>query len=209
MSKQYLINEETLVAVANKLRQYTHSPLESTYVFPETWEEEMATDSYIYGLTNDRILGAPLEAGKLTVHYYEELDNYGDLIETQHSVYEATDKNLTMYGKLENNQGQVVPILGMADSQGRVGDCYFFEKTAELCGDVFDKWRKIEEDEGEDENYTWESNMKHYIYTDHIITLASESDGKITPKNFPAKITEVYEAGISASGIKNINEAEF
>ena len=205
MSKQYLINEETLIAVANRLRQYTHSPLESTYAFPETWEEEMTT-VYIYSLTNSQLLGAPLEAGKLTIHYYEEIDNYGDLRETQHSVYEATDKNLTMYGKLENNQGRVVPILGIENEQGVIGDYYFFEKTTELCGDVFDKWRKIEADEGRGENYTWESNIKHYIYTDHIITLASESDGKITPKNFPAKITEVYEAGISASGIKNANE---
>ena len=208
MSKQYLINEETLVAIADRLRQYTHLPLESTYAFPETWEEEMTTP-YIYSLTNSQILGAPLDAGKLTIHYYEEIDNYGDLDETSHSVYDATNKSLTMYGKLANNQGQVVPILGIDDSQGMIGDCYFFEKTTELYGDVFDKWRKVEEDEGEGYNYTWESNMRHYIYTDHIITLANEADGKITPKNFPDKITEVYEAGISASGIKNINEAEF
>jgi hypothetical protein len=64
---------------------------------------------------------------------------------------------------------------------------------------VYDKWRKIETTDGNEgspnpeENYTWDSHLKNYIYTNRVVEGAQ--DGMIAPQEFPAKIEEVYNYG--------------
>ncbi len=186
---EFLIQKETLEATADSIRAHLG---ETSYVF---------IPPIAPGLLKDEI----------TRYYYEEYDT--EVTEGSNILESATNERFNMAGYEKNNEGLLVPVLYETKStngDGIVVDRYFYVGQGEVDQHTYDKWRKIEDASLGGEDYlTWDSVGIGYVYTDIVVTTGNQAEAKINPTDFPQKIGEVYRAGQSASGIKNINEAEF
>ena len=192
---EYLIQGETLTAIADKIRTYLNIVGDNTHKI----KEELTTP------------GMTFVQDAIQVYFYEDIDNINMF---QNSVAylagEAYKGGINAYNYLTNNEGKLVPVIySMEDDQAR-SDPYFYVGTDEIFGEVYDKWRKIETTDGNEgspnpeENYTWDSRLKNYIYTNRVVEGAQ--DGMIAPQEFPAKIDEIYEMAFLA-GQNSMNEA--
>jgi hypothetical protein len=83
-------------------------------------------------------------------------------------------------------------LFVIENESGIHGVFYFYIGIDTINNEVCDKWQKIElyDDEGnpanDDNNFTWTSSAKNYIYTNRITTwLYPENQDKYSPLDFP------------------------
>ena len=208
MSDKYTINKETLTAVADTIRRYTGKVGNATHRLSTAFTKNASYSDGIYiSSLNQRFEGGEITS-PIAVYFYEDIDSNGNLFDMGNTFYNNTDKTLRYWGMLPNDKGELVPALcPWYESSSQEGwDCYYYISTTQIDGNIYDKWRKIEPDEGNGDNYTWNSVMKNFIYTEPVVVSVVDLDQTIAPQNFPEKIAEVYTIGLSASGIKNANE---
>jgi hypothetical protein len=196
LSNTYTIKEETLISTADALRRYLLPNYTETIIDPNLWVEDcLAVQSKL-----KIVKGINYRADFIVA--WEEWDADGTQKDPVEGQYSADQKDIWAWGYAMNNRGQTVPVL-VCDWC----DLYFYEGTTELFDELCEKWRKIED---RSTGYLWDSPCHSYIYTTPIVVdNANPVAEKYGPTEFPDKIAEVYQAGQSASGIKNINEAEF
>jgi hypothetical protein len=169
MSERFFINRETLTATADTIR---------TCLNASRYSIDPSVD---YG-------NGTLLRNSVTVYSSEWID--ADDID---GYLKETDV-FVAYDFLADNTGAVVPVIYKTDISEYTedvvdtNDVYFYQGTAILDGNTYDKWRKIELG---GEEFTWQSSQKSYIYTNIIVV-----DNGIDPVDFPSKIEDVYEAGI-------------
>ena len=187
MNNEYLIKKETLVATASVMRECIYS----------------GKINYTFIPSIDAGDGKVVE-NSVTISYRKLVDDAG-----QDGLYDPSGDTVVAYDFLENNEGQVVPVLydtflEAYPDEPDIYEPFFYEGTEEINGQVYDKWRKIElgdSDNGYTDNgeYGWDTEAKQYIYTNVIV-----NQGEIDPVDFPGKVYEVHEAGYN----KGFNEAK-
>jgi hypothetical protein len=160
---EYTIKGATLKAIADKIR-------EKKGAIPNQF-----TPSVIDGngsLTRE-----------IEVYYTEYVDT--------HEGYETVEGNdgfnFVGYTFSELN-GTTVPVL-LDDYDVNLADRYYYEGRAEINGETYDKWRKI------DERYTLNSTARCYKYTEIITKYES-----ISTVNIPNEIENVYSKGYEDGG---------
>lgn len=89
------------------------------------------------------------------------------------------------YDFLMNNQGEYVPVIYRIDPKSEygadIGEPFYYIGTEEIESVVYDKWRKIEQNERIAQNhFTWTSAAKYYAYTNRIVKSASASPSAIS-----------------------------
>jgi hypothetical protein len=183
---EFLIQKETLEAAADSIRAHLG---ETSYVFIPS-----ITPGFI--------------KTPITRHFYEDFD-----VEVgEQSAQESTLTNcFQAAGYEKNDEGILVPVLyELLHIDGNIYiDRYFYIGQAVIdqqSGQLYDKWRKIEDAATPDNGVFWDSANRSYVYTDIVVTTGNNAEAKINPTDFPNKIMEVYATGLSASGIKNANE---
>lgn len=177
----YLIQGETLTAIADRIRSYTSVVGNSTHII---------ADEFLSNVNH-------LAQGAVLVLYYENVDSI-DFILDNCDYPDEYDGGANGCDYLQNAEGNTVPViyLGLNDTEP-----YFYVGVEIINGMACDKWRKIELTDGDggeatDEyNYTWTSERKKYIYTNRIVICSNEEDELLSPSDFPTKIDEVYENG--------------
>ena len=112
------------------------------------------------------------------VPYYYIFEDFYEGTEDTHEDYKSDDQ-FFWYDYRENGDGEVVPVLyktdtrGWADNPDEFGyadteDSFFYEGTIEIDGVVYDKWRKI--CENQDTGPHWDaSNGKIWALTNVIV----------------------------------------
>lgn len=191
MDELFLIKGETLTAIANTLRNcgVAGGP-------------HFTTDPAINAGNGN------LVPNSVEVYYVETVDSQGAVDYGTHNFTNGDTVNdccydvFIAYDFLTDNKNILVPVIYKTDmlvseyaTEVDRNDCFYYQGKAELDGDVYDKWRKIE-----NADYTWNGEEKMYIYTNEIIIF----DGAISPIDFPNKIGEVYQKAINT--YKNANE---
>lgn len=94
------------------------------------------------------------------------------------------EKKFAAYEYLPNEKGNIVPVLHdwCEDAIG-YNENYYYEGQATIEGQVYDKWRKIELDADDDNDFGWDTPGKAYYYTNVIV----EGGGSVSSNiNFPA-----------------------
>ena len=183
----YLIQGETLTAIADRIRSYTSVVGNSTHIID---------DEFLSNVHH-------LVQGAVLVLYYENVDSI-DFILGNCDYPDEYDGGANGCDYLQNAEGNTVPViyLGLNDTEP-----YFYVGVEIINGMDCDKWRKIELTDGDggeatDEyNYTWTSERKKYIYTNRIVICSNEVNESISPTDMPSKIDEVYDAGAANGGI--------
>ena len=180
--EQYLIKGETLTAIADKIRE--KSSIEPTYVIQ---------DEFIKS-------GNELADNCLKIAYIEYIDmgeEYSEpLMEENDDAFIDGDKYM-WYDYWENNEGEVVPVLFKTDIYGDepddpdYNDPHYYVGTEEIYGDVYDKWRKI------DDNLTWEISSQKYILTNQIVKL---DQVKYSPPGMSEEINNLLNSYEGFSG---------
>lgn len=170
---EFLIQGETLTAVADKIRSYTE---ESKYSINEN------------AISNE---GA-LAQDSVVVYYTEYVDSqnvdYTGVLEGG-----TPDDTFVGYGYLSNNDNVIVPVI-YKDGTGEGPDLeepFFYCGTAVVNGTTYDKWRKIETQW--DGVFTWAADGKKYAYTNVIVL-----ENGINPVDMPQRIVDVYNVGHAA-----------
>ena len=182
--ENYLINGSTLAATADKIREILN---QSKLMFDP-------------GIVNN---DGTIDPYTISVGYQEWVDNeqgYDGLEEGQMGSDE-----FIAYDYLEDNNGVLTPVMYKTDIYGDepdspdYNDTFFYQGKAEIEGTTYDKWRKIEIDQG----LGWDSVAKKYVYTDQVII-----SNEIYPIEFPNKIQEVFIAGGASGGeTSNVEQA--
>ena len=187
MSENYIIKKETLTATADAIRSH----IGSTPAFKSevTGEDNMlATEVNVY-----------------YVEYIDEiLGGYG-----LNEGADGTDAFIA-YGYLADNNGIITPVLYKTDIYTEYQDPdyyepFFYVGQTQIDGVDYDKWRKIElgDENGTEGEITWESEAKKYIYTDVVV----DSDA-ISPLEFPNKIDDVYNKGLSQGAGNSLDTSD-
>ena len=171
---EYLIQEETLKDVADKIRLYSTTVEDNGHKYK---------DGYVNGTE-------PVE-GKIEVIFWENIDNLSQACQTEN--YRNADYGSNIIGcDFGTHNGVYVPRILLGDD----GSYCYYVGTVKLFGEFYDKWRKIEE-AGLDGNtdptviYRPDSPVKKYFYTNQIIERKTED--KISPKDFAKKIEQIYQ----------------
>lgn len=166
---EYLIQDKTLSAIADKIREkldeelYTFHPSVLAGYDVEGWDV--------------------LVNGSVTTYYTKFIDS-GQGYEDQEG--DAEQFNFVTCGYLENNTGKSVPVL-LDDYELSLADRFYYEGTESIDGITYDKWRKID-----GSLYSWDGSEKCYKYTNVII-----NSNIIFPDEMPGSVEEVYNKGYS------------
>ena len=186
---QFLIKRETLTSIADKFREYLPG---ACYTI----------DSSEFEVRDRNITRISL--GDIPVLYYEFIDDpFGAGQGINEGTYEG---EASAYGYRPNNNGIIVPVLFL----NFYIDCensYYYIDTVEINGEICDKWRRINENEGETDIYNWESTYERNIYTPHIVQV-TDGTAQISPLDFPAKIDAVYIQGAGGASSNAPSEPE-
>lgn len=179
MNELFLIKGETLTATANALRDCGI-----------TGSLRFTTDPAINAGNGN------LVPNSVEVEYVETVDNQGTADYGTGGFGDGEDVFIA-YVFLANNENILVPVIYKTSTsdypaEPDTKDQFFYQGKASIDGTVYDKWRKIENNE-----FTWDGEEKMYIYTNEIIVDA------ISPTDFPDKIAEVYQ---KINTYKNANE---
>ena len=177
----YLIQGETLTAVADKLRDYLN-------LTGKTFSEDVANNTdVIKFITNDQAV---------EIIYREFVD---DQINQYPDDLDRTSKVIRGWGYQTNQNNEIVPVLYTTDGNDiyapypDLEEPLYYIGTATINGVTYDKWRKI------DPVYSWEEPAKIYYYTTRVVNTTSTST-LLSPTSFSNKIDEVYEIGQSSGG---------
>ena len=120
--------------------------------------------------------GNALVEGSVTPYYYEYIDYEGS---GEESLIEyKTQDGFIAYDYLENNEGQVVPVIYKTDIEAAKEDpeaygepdyydIFYYIGTEVVDNVTYDKWRKIYDEV--DSDLTWDSTGKIYLYTNVIV----------------------------------------
>lgn len=150
---EYLIQEETLIATADKIR------------------EKLGILS-LYGFDSKYIDGNGNLTQEITVYYTKYIDSpegYDDQVG-------SSDFNFVRYAYFINNEGKTVPVL-LDDYDIERADPHYYEGTETINGVVYDKWRKLSTDK-----YAWDNDAKCYKYTNIIVNINKYSPADFPSK---------------------------
>lgn len=188
MPKQYLIQEETLSAIANAIRECNQAVGDGTHIFiPEI--ENMQKPAQVAG------------SGLVEKLFYEEYDWYG-YIQLGHS---SSNENFWYADYGFNNKGELVPVLQSPTGVEDDFDNWYYVGKVEMGGIVCDKWRKIEYHEGDEYSETsqgyagWDEDHKIFCYTNEIVVYNESNNRLLSPQEFPEKIRQIYNSGVTNS----------
>ena len=180
---EYLIQEETLTAIADKIRQYTVIVGDGTHVIDP---------SYILSEDDQSLI-----AGAVIGYYYEDISNNGFVNMTVYGHPNEFHGGFCNYDYRLNGDGNLVPVIIAASGDP---DVYYYVGMDEINGELYDKWRRIEEETEPGYNYSWNAEIENYAYTNRIVRGNVGYDTQICPVDFPAKIEEVFNSGLAAGG---------
>lgn len=191
--EQLLINHSTLTAIANKIREFVkilNNSANGYTIDPSVIKSE------------GRLI---LDSVKVLYKEYIDFNDHEDYDGLNDG---ASHKGVFVgYGFLYNDEDILVPVLYSTDlAEHRTPDFeqpFFYVGTAEIDGEIYDVWRKIEDTEDADSNtFTWYSEAQQYIYTNVIIQEDSSHltgdyedefrSSKMYPSEIPDRIEEVY-----------------
>ena len=134
-------------------------------------------DVIVQALSNNTLS----ENASADYHYNEDgsVDGYFQFIKSQTTINiewlfslgaggygDGNNFSFNGLGYEENNEGDTVPVLY---HEADFDDKWFYLGTYEFDDEIYDRWRLIEEDTGEDGNYLWDSKFKKYILTNIIV----------------------------------------
>ena len=139
------------------------------------------TDSKCYVYTNQIVNGGTIElesflyeeetdeyrldSSAVVLSYYEFVDcNYG------YGLTQDSEKKFAAYEYLPNEKGNIVPVLHdwCEDAIG-YNENYYYEGRATIDDQIYDKWRKIELDATDEDDFGWDTPGKAYYYTNVIV----------------------------------------
>lgn len=193
MSNYYTIKKETLSNTADAIRQF---------LVPGALHIDETLCSPVLG--EQKIMGALIHANS-RIKYLEYIDEAAEFDRSDDVDYPLDNEDIWAWGYAKNNQGVFVPVL-----IAQFGDLFFYEGLAEpqTGAGFYDKWRKIDNvgNNAGTSFCTWDSITKKWIYTDPMVVEQVIEETTYSPVNFPEKISEVYTAGLTATGIQNANE---
>lgn len=191
---KYLIQGETLTAIANKIRVYISKIGDNTHTIDPNVVAEDKT----------------FKENSIKVHYIEDFDS-GEL--SFEDYVKAHYGDIIGFDYIKNAEECTVPVIYFYNEEEEYTEPHFYVGMDIINDEIYDKWRKIELTDGEggdigsstsQHNYTWDSDRKKYVYTNRVVVCSDENDGPMSPVDFPGKIEQVYNAGYE-EGVKHGN----
>lgn len=162
--KWRLINEQEGLftwASSNKSYVYTNQIVNNGLITIDDFLYEEETDEY------------RIDSSAVVLSYYEFVDStYG------YGLMTDEDKKFAAFEYLEDNNGNIVPVLhDWAFDGDTIGynENYYYVGKANIDGQVYDKWRKIELDADSEDDFSWDTEGKAYYYTNVIVEEASSN----------------------------------
>lgn len=200
---EFLIQKETLTNIADKFRDYLYEVGDNTHMIDPQFK------------SGERYLAQ----GAVNFTFYEEFDAAGYPADEGTYADGSVAGGFSLWDMRENDKGHLVPVIisgGMVDNQEEEMSGYYYVGVDVVDGVAYDKWRRIEGvniDTGgapdPDENYTWESSFRSYLYTNRIVIPVGENITQYNPTEFDTKIDDVYKAGAAkGSGGEGSGEVE-
>ena len=189
---EFLIQKETLTNIADKFRDYLYEVGDNTHMIDPQFK---STERY-------------LAQGAVNFTFYEEFDAAGYPADEGTYADGSVAGGFTLCDMRENDKGHLVPVIisqGMVDNQEDEVSGYYYVGVDVVESVAYDKWRRIEGVDintgsapNPDENYTWESPFRSYLYTNRIVVPVGENITQYNPTDFDIKVDEVYRAGAAS-----------
>lgn len=159
---------------------YTWTSDEQSYIYTNQIVQDgtIELESFLVEEESDK---ATLRRDKVTVSYREFID-----FDTNHynGIQSEDEKVFADYDYLENNRGELVPVLyELYEDEVVTNEVYYYESKVTIDGEVYDKWRKIEVNN--QDYFNWNTVSRAYYYTNVIVEEKFE-DTSYEVANFPA-----------------------
>jgi hypothetical protein len=174
---EFLIQDTTLMAAADKIREYLG----------------VEKFSFKDGVGSNGVFNTDA----VVVYYQEFVDYPGEYGGLDQDVYQGDV--FIAYDFAEDNKGVLTPVIYKTDIKGRYPempdyeDQYFYVGQVKIGVNLYDKWRKIEL--AQESLFGWDSQAKKYLYTNVIV-----NSNTFCPSDFVNKIQEVYDKGYQDGG---------
>ena len=122
-----------------------------------------------------------LDCTKITNVYREYVDFSADGT-FNYELHAADEFIFAAHDYLENNEGDIVPVLyDWYEDNIPKNDKFFYVGKATIDGVVYDKWRKIDDSNS---NYDWDAEGKIYFYTNEIVNIINNGGDKANDTYF-------------------------